>query len=389
MQEVWYDIIYLAACNVNQTVPSEQFQQAFSRKMTQKTAENAPTYLKILYQLSCMHQMEALVGTALQKAQIPLLAAWKERMFKAVRKTIMFDAERKKLLAFMEQNGILYMPLKGVILKNFYPAVGMRQMSDNDILFDRSFQNQLEMYMKTHGYMVKTIGNHSVCNKEPIYNFELHTSLYGSNHRKAYAYYQNVKERLIPDAAGSYGYHFTDEDFYIYILSHAYKHYMGTGTGLRSLLDFYVYLRQKEAVLDFDYIQKECKKLEMADFERANRQLCKKVFADGAYQQDAWEQKLSAEEQEMLAYYCTSGVHGNLTVYVQNTVREKGKVGSLIAKIFLPANDMENQFPVLRKVPVLLPFCWVIRLGKVVFVKKRRARAVQYWRTFWNILKNE
>ena len=113
-------------------------------------------------------------------------------------------------------------------------------MSDNDILFDRSFQNQLEMYMKTHGYMVKTIGNHSVCNKEPIYNFELHTSLYGSNHRKAYAYYQNVKERLIPDAAGSYGYHFTDEDLYIYILSHAYKHYMGTGTGLRSLLDCYV-----------------------------------------------------------------------------------------------------------------------------------------------------
>lgn len=43
----------------------------------------------------------------------------------------------------MEQRGIWYLPLKGIILKEFYPSVGMRQMSDNDILFDEAFAEQV------------------------------------------------------------------------------------------------------------------------------------------------------------------------------------------------------------------------------------------------------
>ena len=53
-----------------------------------------------------------------------------------MRKALLFDAERKGILDFMEQRGIWYLPLKGVVLKDYYPAVGMRQMSDNDILYD-------------------------------------------------------------------------------------------------------------------------------------------------------------------------------------------------------------------------------------------------------------
>lgn len=75
-------------------------------------------------------------------------------------------------------------------------------------------------------------------------------------------YYSDIKDRLIPDRTDDrcYGYHMSDEDFYIYITSHAYKHYSGSGTGLRTLMDFYAYLNAKGDTFNLDYIRTECKK---------------------------------------------------------------------------------------------------------------------------------
>lgn len=44
------------------------------------------------------------------------------------------------------------------------------------------------------------------------------------------------------------------------ITSYAYKHYSGSGTGLRTLMDFYAYLNAKGDTFNLDYIRKECKK---------------------------------------------------------------------------------------------------------------------------------
>ena len=44
-------------------------------------------------------------------------------------------------------------------------------------------------------------------------------------------YYQDVKSHLILDEGSRYGYHFSDEDFYLYMLAHEYKHFSGSGTG--------------------------------------------------------------------------------------------------------------------------------------------------------------
>lgn len=67
-------------------------------------------------------------------------AALKTIRDKAVRKVLLLDAGRQELFRFLDANHIWHMPLKGVILKDCYPALGMRQMSDNDILYDSACQ---------------------------------------------------------------------------------------------------------------------------------------------------------------------------------------------------------------------------------------------------------
>lgn len=373
MKKTEYDMIYLAACGINGVSPD-------------KNALQEPDMEK-LYRLSYAHFMDALVGTALKQAGVSLPKAWNEHISKAVRKVVLFDAERAKLFGFMEQKGIWYLPLKGIVLKDYYPAVGMRQMSDNDILFDYSFCDEVQEYMESQGYEAVSVGvgNHDVYKKEPVYNFELHSALYGAMHQNNWEdYYKDVKDRLVLDNGSSYGYHFTDEDFYVYIVTHAHKHYAGSGTGLRTLLDFYVYLRAKEPELDFTYIEKECEVLGIAEFERQNRTLCRKVFDAGAlYDMDAFEKQLSHEEQEMLYYYLSSGVYGTVERGVENRVKKyrsisgkRSKVGYLFSRLF-PGMDTYKHYPFFYKHKLLLPVCWVYRVFRVLFSKERREQMVR------------
>lgn len=371
--------MYLAGCGINGIVPESAYCDTLD--------------LLVLYQNSKRHFLTALVGTVLKEAGAELSKEWEQDIHKAVRKNALFDIERAKLLSFMEQNGIWYLPLKGIILKDYYPRVGMRQMSDNDILFDYSFCNEVQAYMVSEGYeaMSVGVGNHDVYKKEPIYNFELHRTLYSEFHQESWAvYYEKVKNRLVLNEGTFYGYRFTDEDFYVYLITHAYKHYTGCGTGLRTLLDFYVYLKAKPS-LDFSYIQNECEALEIAEFEMQNRKLCRKVFDentfDGCDPLKGWEvleHTLSKDEKEMLEYYLSSGVYGDAERGMENKIKKfqkksgsKSKLRYLWSRIIPEMVIMEQYYPFFYKHKLLLPVGWLYRLLRAVFLKSKRRKMLK------------
>ena len=135
MNKSYYDMIYLLSCGANNVIP----EQAFIKEME----------LETIFQISCAHSLEAFIGMTLKNAGIVLPKEWNERILKAIRKVMLFNIERKKLFAFMEENGIWYLPLKGIVLKEYYPAIGMRQMADNDILFDAAFGDEVQNYMNS------------------------------------------------------------------------------------------------------------------------------------------------------------------------------------------------------------------------------------------------
>ena len=362
-----YDMIYLASCGVNGTAPDKEYIGGID--------------IASLYKLCRTHLLEALVGTVLKQAGVSLPEDWSQRISKAVRKNILLDTERKKLFSFMEKAGIWHLPLKGIILKGYYPALGMRQMADNDILFDENYSKEVQEFMESEGYRGENIGagNHDVYMKEPVMNFELHRALFSDyNQTDFYEYYKDVKSRLILNDNSSFGYHFSKEDLYIYIISHAYKHYTGGGTGLRTLLDFYVYLKAEED-MDFAYIEKECAVLKTGDFEKQSRGLCKKVFGTtAAVGFEAFESSLSAEEKDMLLYYLTSGVYGTVERSIDNRINKyrEEKSGSklryLLSRLFPSVESYKVGYPFFYKHKWLLPIGWLYRLLRAVFVKERR-----------------
>lgn len=365
MDKLYFQFIYLISCAVNKISPSKEFLDDIDQER--------------LFKLSSAHSLDAIVGTTLKASGVKISTKWEENIQKSIRKAILFDAERKKICVFFESNQIWYMPLKGVILKDFYPSLGLRQMSDNDILFDKTRAKDVKTFMLSQGYrcLYYGIGQHDSYEKEPVYNFELHTSLYSLN-KKFEKYYKNVNNRLVKNSESDYKYGFTDEDFYIYILTHAYKHYTSGGTGVRSLLDFYVYLINKPN-LDFSYIENECKKLDIFDYEIKSRNLCMKIFKENIPEKSTeFEEYLTNEEMNELMYYISSGAYGRQDRQVKNKLErfKKEKNGNkfkfIIRRIFPDMEVYKIYYPFFYKHKILLPIGWFYRLIKGVTLYGKR-----------------
>ncbi len=357
MNTLYKDLIYLLSCAVNGITPDTAKVQAMD--------------LERLYRLAKFHTVRGAVCIALKRAGV------QDKQFdqaykKAVRKNIYLDMERSAILSNFEDNGIWYMPLKGSVLKALYPENGMREMSDNDVLFDADKQVQSKKIMLSHGYSAEHygVGNHDVYMKQPVLNFELHTALFGSAHAEPlFMYYADTKRLLCKDEGNNYGYHFSDEDFYIYMTAHEWKHYDGSGTGIRSLLDCYVYCKVKGNTLDWKYITEQCRQLVIADFEKERRSLAVKIFSSDTLP------NLTESEQEMLIFYLTAGTYGTFDNAIKKKLKDQSKLSFWVHSIFIPRKQMAASVPFTAKSPLLYPVGVAWRCGRVLI--KRRDRLKQ------------
>lgn len=356
------DLIYLLSCAVNGITPDKASVQAMDPEQ--------------LYQLAKAHSLRAAVFIALRSADAKDVN-FQQAYNKAVRKNVLLDVERTAIFAEMEHRGIWYMPLKGSILKELYPENGMREMADNDVLYDSTKQAEVRTLMLSRGYSAESVGksHHDVYMKPPVLNFELHTQLFRAA-SDFYAYYQNPKRLMIPDEGSKYGFHFSDEDFYVYMLAHEYKHYCAGGTGLRSLLDCYVFLQNKRDALDWAYIRGQTEQLGLTGFEREQRALAEKVFSSVTFPE------LTEHEQELLDYFLTSKTYGTTSRAADNTIRKyqsklrsRSRFRFLWARLFPEPKYMEQDFSFFCRHKLLLPVGYLWRIIRAPFIRKDKIKA--------------
>ncbi|MBR1822806.1 MAG: nucleotidyltransferase family protein [Ruminococcus sp.] len=337
------DMIYLTACVINNKVPDKE-----------RTAKmNIPQ----LFEVCQEHTMTACTAYALESAGIRD-HEFTQAKEKAIRKNILLDAERKKILARLEKEKIWYMPLKGALLKDYYPKMGMRQMSDNDILCDGNFRKDIRKIMEEMGFTCVQYmdGKDDAYFKQPVYNFEMHSELVSRNApHEMYDHYKNIKSKLIKDEGNDYGYHFSTEDFYVYLTAHEYQHFSHGGTGVRSLLDIYVMMQKFGKTLDRDYVDTELERLGLAKFERQGRELAAKLFGGG---------KLTENEQRELDCYIFSGTYGTFENDLDQKIENIGngsKKRYVLRRIFPPMDHYKRWYPWAYKYKFLLPIAWLIR----------------------------
>lgn len=310
-----------------------------------------------LYRIAEYQQLTAVTAYALESLDIndPRFESAKNQ---AIWKEILFDEERARIEEELDRHRIWHMPLKGVILKEYYPEAGMRQMSDNDILFDASQSDEVRAIMLAADYTVNHFGtgHQDDYSKSPVYHFEMHRRLFASTMTKLCDYYDTVRQRLVRDEGSREGFHFRDEDFYIYMMAHLYKHYYWEGAGLRALLDVYVFLKHKEDCMDPEHIRQETVRAGIDGFEERMRDLAVKVYSNGRITD------LTAREKKILEYFVYCGDFGTYDSGLEENRDRRQELAYLKRRVLLPAEVIKVSYPTFYKHKVLIPLLPVYRL---------------------------
>lgn len=352
-------LIYLVSCAINREKPDREF--------------CAKSDLDAVFEMARKHRITAAAAFALKEI-MPLPPHWKEAYGKAMRNQAFFDMERAKVLDALEANGIWYLPLKGIILKNCYPKSSMREMTDNDILYDASHSKKVHELMKRMGYTcteyVRSDDGHDVYVKPPSVSFELHRALMNRYPDPPFFhYYQAKKDLMIKDENRRYAYHMSHNDFYVFHICRMFKHYSRGGTGLRSLTDTYVHYREYGDRLDRVYLEAELEKLGLSEFERKIRCLSDKVF-----------RRLPLEESETreLEFFVKSGCYGTSAQKLEKTIgsgnSKSAKYRYILRRIFPPREALLMCYPVVYRHMILYPLMVVYRLFKSLIKYPGRVR---------------
>lgn len=368
------DLLYLLACALN----NQEADLARVLKMD----------LTKIFSLAELHNVASCATFALEDIGLDdgILKPWKQVKLMAIRKNILLNNEREQIYFYMENNSIRHVSLKGIIMQTLYPKFGMREMSDNDILYDSTYQEMMHEFMLAHGYRAEVYKSlhHDEYLKPPVYNFELHHLLFvRSQNEQIFDYYLNVMDKFLPVDGKKYELCFSDEDFYIYNVAHAYKHYCKSGTGLRILTDCYVYLNAKAETLDLTYIENECEKLGIAEYERICRSLSQKLFSPKSKPLTE-KNNLTEAEKNMLNRIIISGAYGRQDLGVESKINKmvenEGDRNSIKAKyyfsrIFPSLEIIRDIYPFYYRHKFLIPWLWITRIAKALTVNRNRIKS--------------
>lgn len=369
-------LIYLIGCSLHQKKPEKSIVRAID--------------FPSLCRAAVFHKVAALAANALQPyfsdrelMDEAVAEFWNDALGNSRRRATLMASECAAIGRDLDAAGIWFMPLKGSKLQNYYPVFGIREMNDVDILFDETRAADVRDIMQKRGYSVSKydVLNHDVYEKPPVYELEMHKTLYREEFASLYRYYKNVKSRLVRKSSDSLEYAFTPEDFYIHVISHDCRDLHAHGIGLRQLSDIYLY--NKNEVLDRAYVEAELNKLRIAGDEKLLRRLANQIYSEDFY---PGKTGLSEADEKALSHLLSSGnsgtfentvrngINGDMDVFTKtklpHRVRHK-KLRYIGSRLFIKPEVYRTRDPFFYNHKWARPAYFFIRIFRVMTVKRK------------------
>jgi len=296
-----------------------------------------------------------------------------QHILKAVYRYERLRYEYEKLCDTLEKEQIPFLPLKGSVIRKYYPEAWMRTSCDIDILVhEKDSEKAASILVNEHGYRYHEKDSHDISLFTPINNhIELHYDLVEEGiANQSSTVLKSVWDTATVREGFSFWYEMPDEMFYFYHIAHMAKHFENGGCGIRPFLDLWILDNVQEADKEKrDELLAQGKLLKFAD---ATRKLSRIWFADEQY---------DSVSGQMEDYILRGGVYGNnenrIMVQQQKT---GGRIGYALSRIFLPYDVIKFHYPILQKYRWLTPFMEVRRWCKLVFCGhvKRTVKELKY-----------
>ena len=335
----------------------------------------SPEQLRSLLKIASRHDIEHLLALQLKKNQFISQkdASIEKSIFTAVYRYERLRQEYENLCNALEKAEIPFLPLKGAVIRKYYPEAWMRTSCDIDILVrEEDGEKARTILVNEHGYTDHGKGSHDFSLFSPgNTHVELHYDLVeGSFANEAAKVLKNVWSTATVREGTAFWYEMPDEMFYFYHIAHMAKHFENGGCGIRPLIDLWILDHIQEADKEKrDGLLREGNLLKFAD---AVRKLSRIWFENEEY---------DPISKQMENYILNGGVYGNNKNRIMVQQQKKGgKIGYALSKIWIPYDVIKFHYPILQKHKWLMPIMEIRRWCKLVFCGhlKRTTRELKY-----------
>ena len=314
-----------------------------------------------------------------------LFAAVKQQVIAQVLHQTVRASEFAALYQTLRAAGLHPVVVKGQLCSRLYPLKDHRISADDDLLIPDGEFFACHEQLLANGLTTDTPADELTTADEvpytkggsPLY-IELHRRLFDSSedaHDELNRFFTDLNTTEIDGFLAM-----PPHEHLLYLLLHAYKHFVRSGIGLRQFCDIGLWARAYHAEIDWQRLHEQFESVHAATFAAAAFCIAKDYLGIEFDLPAPWDGSIDVEP--LLHDTLCGGVYGSndLTRLHSSTVTlnavkssRKGRKSTVLRTIFPEKAYLESRYPYLKKRPYLLPVAWAQRLAHYASEKQSGA----------------
>ena len=328
---------------------------------------------------------EAVRKTPAAEENAALFAVTKQQVIGQVLNQTVRSAEFADLYRKLRTAGLHPIVVKGQLCSRLYPLKDHRISADDDLYIpDAEFMACHEQFL-ANGLTTDTpIDELSSADEvtytkkgSPLY-IELHRHLFDSAedaHDELNHFFADLKTVEIDGFLAM-----PPHEHLLYLILHAYKHFVRSGIGLRQFCDIGLWARDYHDEIDWQRLHDQCASVHAATFALAAFRIAKDYLGIEFGLPAPWDDSIDVEP--LLHDTLCGGVYGSndytrlhSSTVTLNAVKASrtGEKSSVLSTVFPKREYLEHRYPYLKKRPYMLPVAWVQRVAHYASEKQSDA----------------
>ena len=314
-----------------------------------------------------------------------LFAVTKQQVIGQVLHQTMRASEFADLYRKLRSAGLHPIVVKGQLCSRLYPLKDHRISADDDLYIPDAEFMTCHKQLLANGLTTGTPADELASadevsytkNGSPLY-IELHRHLFDSS-EDAHDELNHFFADLNPVETDGFLAMLPHEHL-LYLLLHAYKHFVRSGIGLRQFCDIGLWAREYHTEIDWQRLHDQCASVHAATFAAAAFRIARDYLGIDFDLPMPWDASIDVEP--LLHDTLCGGVYGSndLTRLHSSTVTlnavkasRTGEKSSVLRTVFPKREYLERRYPYLKKRPYLLPVAWAQRIAHYASEKQSGA----------------
>ena len=318
---------------------------------------------------------EAARKTPAAEENAALFAVTKQQVIGQVLNQTVRSAEFSDLYHKLRSVGLHPIVVKGQLCSRLYPLKDHRISADDDLYIPDAEFMACHKQLLANGLTTDTPPDELASadevsytkNGSPLY-IELHRHLFDSA-EDAHDELNHFFVGLNPVETDGF-LAMPPHEHLLYLLLHAYKHFVRSGIGLRQFCDIGLWALEYHDEIDWQRLHDQCASVHAATFAAAAFRIARDYLGIDFDLPMPWDASIDVEP--LLHDTLCGGVYGSndLTRLHSSTVTlnavkasRTGEKSSVLRTVFPKREYLERRYPYLKKRPYLLPVAWVQRIA--------------------------